>query len=463
MELAALILAAGKGTRMKSELPKVLHPVAGRSMVGHVLDTVAGLKPARTAVVIGPDMEAVAGAVAPAAAVVQPEQLGTADAVKAAREALPAGEGTVLVLYGDTPFITRATLEKMIAARQATPRTAVVVLGFRPPDPGAYGRLVLGAKGGLEAIVEARDASPEQLAIDLCNSGVMAIDGARLWALVDAVGNDNAKGEYYLTDIVAIARGQGLACAYIEADPEELSGVNSRAELAVAEAIMQQRLRAAAMANGATLIDPTTVWFCHDTEIGRDVTIGPNVFFGPGVRVADGAEIRAFSHLEGATLGEEATVGPFARLRPGAVVARGARVGNFVEVKNATLEEGAKVNHLTYIGDARVGQGANVGAGTITCNYDGFLKHHTDIGAGAFIGSNTALVAPVKIGDGAIVGAGSTVSRDVEADALAVERAETKTTPGWARMFREKKAAEKAARKRSEQQAAQPKKPRAAE
>jgi bifunctional UDP-N-acetylglucosamine pyrophosphorylase/glucosamine-1-phosphate N-acetyltransferase len=457
MELAALILAAGKGTRMKSELPKVLHPIAGRAMVGHVLDTVAGLKPGRVAVVIGPGMEAVAEAVAPAAAVVQPDQLGTADAVKAAREVLPDIAGTVLVLYGDTPFIGRGTLEKMVAARDAD--TGVVVLGFRPADPGAYGRLVLGAKSGLEAIVEARDASPEELAIDLCNSGVMAIDGAKLWDLIDAVGNDNAKGEFYLTDIVAIARAQGLGCAYIEADPEELSGVNSRAELAVAEAIMQQRLRAAAMANGATLLDPTTVWFSYDTKMGQDVTIGPSVFFGPGVSVADGAEIRAFSHLEGATLGEGVTIGPFARLRPGTVVAKGARVGNFVEVKNATLEEGAKVNHLTYVGDARVGKDANVGAGTITCNYDGFLKHHTDIGAGAFIGSNTALVAPVKIGAGAIVGAGSTIGRDVEADAIAVERAETKTTPRAAKAFRDKKAAEKAALQKNPGK----KKPRAAE
>ncbi|MDH3233720.1 MAG: bifunctional UDP-N-acetylglucosamine diphosphorylase/glucosamine-1-phosphate N-acetyltransferase GlmU [Alphaproteobacteria bacterium] len=454
MELAALILAAGKGTRMKSALPKVLHPIAGRTMVGHVLDAVAGLDPARVAVVIGPDMEDVAEAVAPAAAVVQPEQLGTADAVKTARDVLPPIEGTVLVLYGDTPFIGRGTLEKMVAAREAAAETAVVVLGFRPADPGAYGRLVLAPNGDLQAIVEARDASPDVLAIDLCNSGVMAIDGARLWELIDAVGNDNAKGEYYLTDIVAIARSQGLTCTFIEADAEELSGVNSRAELAVAEAIMQQRLRAAAMANGATLIDPTTVWFSYDTRIGEDVTIGPNVFFGPGVSVANGAEIRAFSHLEGATLGEDVTVGPFARLRPGAVVAKGARVGNFVEVKNATLEEGAKVNHLTYIGDARVGEAANVGAGTITCNYDGFLKHHTDIGAGAFIGSNTALVAPVKIGAGAIVGAGSTIGKDVEADALAVERADTKMTRGWAKMFREKKSAEKAAQQKSKQKTA---------
>jgi len=445
MELAAIILAAGKGTRMKSALPKVLHQIAGRSMVGHVLDTLAGLSPSRIAVVIGLGMDVVAQAVEPVPAVVQPEQLGTADAVKAAREVLAGATDTVLVLYGDTPFISAATLEKMVAARRATPDTGVVVLGFRPPDPGAYGRLVLGPDGELEAIVEAREASPEQLSIDLCNSGVMAIDAARIWSLIDAVGNDNAKGEYYLTDIVGLARGQGLACAYIEADAEELSGINSRAELAVAEAIMQRNLRAAAMANGATLVDPTTVWFSHDTTIGQDVIIGPSVFMGPGVSVADGAEIRAFCHLEGTSLGEGVTIGPFARLRPGTVVAKGARVGNFVEIKNAMLEMGAKVNHLTYVGDAQVGAGANVGAGVITCNYDGFLKHRTEIGAGAFIGSNTALVAPVKIGEGAIVGAGSTITKDVETDALVVERSETKTVPGAARSYREKKAAEKAA------------------
>ncbi|MCZ6858987.1 MAG: DapH/DapD/GlmU-related protein, partial [Alphaproteobacteria bacterium] len=298
--------------------------------------------------------------------------------------------------------------------------------------------------GSLQAIVEARDASPEELDIDLCNSGVMAIDGRELFALIDAIGNDNSKGEFYLTEIVRIARGRGLACAHIEADEGELLGVNSRADLAVAEAIMQQSLRAGAMAVGVTLTDPSSVWFSFDTELGSDVSIGPNVFFGPGVSVASGVEIKAFSHIEGAQIAAGATVGPFARLRPGARIGKGARVGNFVEIKNALLEPGAKVSHLSYIGDARVGKGANIGAGTITCNYDGFKKSHTDIGAGAFIGSNTALIAPVKIGDGAIVGAGSTISKDVADDALALTRAEQTAVKGWAAKFRESREAGKA-------------------
>ena len=442
MDVAAIILAAGKGTRMKSESPKVMHKLAGRTMLGHVLHSVARLKPARTAVVVGPGMEAVSQSAAPVIGVVQPKQLGTGDAVKAARDVLDGFAGTVLVLFGDTPFISPATLASMIEARQADPAPAVVVLGFRPVDPGAYGRLVVDA-GGLQAIIEARDASPGELAIDLCNSGVMAIDGNELFALIDAIGNDNAKGEFYLTDIVRIARQRGLVCAHIEADEGELLGINSRADLALAEAIMQQSLRARAMAAGVTLSDPSSVWLSFDTELGSDVSIGPNVFFGPGVSVAAGAEIKAFSHIEGATIAAGATVGPFARLRPGARIGKGARVGNFVEIKNAVLEAGAKVNHLSYVGDARVGEGANVGAGTITCNYDGFNKSHTDIGAGAFIGSNTALVAPVRIGDGAIVGAGSTITKDVERDALAVTRAEQKALAGWAARFRATRGAKK--------------------
>ena len=450
MNVAAIILAAGKGTRMKSELPKVMHKVAGRTMLGHVLGSVSRLEPERTAVVVGPGMEAVSQAVAPVASVVQPEQLGTGDAVKAARDLLNGFVGTVLVLFGDTPFISSATLVNMIDARAAKSAPAVVVLGFRPGDPGAYGRLVRDSGGGLQAIVEARDASPEELAIDLCNSGVMAIDGKELFALIDAIDDDNAKCEFYLTDIVRIARERGLACAHIEADESELLGVNSRADLAVAEAIMQQNLRAGAMASGVTLIDPTTVWFSFDTELAPDVIIAPNVFFGPGVTVASGVEIKAFSHIEGAAVAAGATVGPFARLRPGARIGKGARVGNFVEVKNAVLEPGAKVNHLSYVGDARVGQGANVGAGTITCNYDGFAKSHTDIGAGAFIGSNTALVAPVKIGDGAIVGAGSTISKDVADDALALTRAEQAVVKGWAAKFREMRGAGRARAKKKQ-------------
>ena len=343
----------------------------------------------------------------------------------------------VLVLFGADPLIEPSTVERLLAARRDG--AAVAVLGFRAPDPGLYGRLIVGSDGSLEAIVEARDASPEQLAIDLCNSGVMAIDGGRLPGLLARLGNDNAKGEYYLTDVVARVRADGLACALVEGDAEELDGVDSRADLAVAEAIMQTRLRAAAMAGGATLADPTTVYFSFDTVLGRDVTVGPSVVFGPGVTVADGAEIKAFSHIEGARVAADAVIGPFARLRPGAQIDAGARVGNFVEVKNAVLETGAKVNHLSYVGDARVGAFANVGAGTITCNYDGFAKHRTEIGAGAFIGSNTALVAPVTIGDGASIGAGSVIAKDVAADALALTRADHREIEGGADRLRRRK------------------------
>ena len=434
--IAAVILAAGKGTRMKSDLPKVLHPLAGRPMIGHVLEAVATLKPAYQVVVIGPDMAALAEAVAPIATVVQKRQLGTADAVKAARAGLAGFNGTVLVLYGDTPLLTSATLTSLVEERKFRPEPAVVVLGFRPTDPGAYGRLVIGADGRLEAIVEARDATPAERAITLCNSGVMAIDGRVLLMLLDAIGNDNAKREYYLTDIVKLARARGLVCRHVEADAAELRGVNSRAELAEAEGTVQARLRRAAMDAGATLLDPATTWFSHDTRLGRDVTVGPSVMFAPGVTVGDRVEIRAFCHLEGAVVENDAIIGPFARLRPGARIGRGAHVGNFVEIKNAAVEAGAKANHLSYIGDARVGAGANVGAGTITCNYDGFVKAHTDIGKGAFIGSNTALVAPVAVGDNAIVGAGSVITEDVPADALAIGRGDQKTMKGGAARYR---------------------------
>ena len=441
---AAIILAAGQGTRMKSALPKVLHPLAGRPMINHLLAGIAGMDFERTVVVIGPGMDAVADAVAPHQCVVQAEQLGTGHAVLAARDAMRDFDGDVLVLYGDSPLISPETLQPMLDARHAEPNPAVVVLGFHPDDPSLYGRLMVAADGSLEAIVEAREATVEQLAVEYCNSGFVAIDGRCLFGLLDRVGNDNAKGEYYLFDIIALARADGLACAAVEGDPEELLGINSRAELAVAEAVVQDHLRAGALAGGATLIDPRTVFFNFDTVLGRDVTVGPSVCFGPDVVIGDTVEIRAFSHIEGARVAPGAVIGPFARLRPGARIAENARVGNFVEVKNATVETGAKVSHLTYIGDARIGAGANIGAGTITCNYDGFLKHHTDIGAGAFIGSNTALVAPVKVGDGANVGAGSTIARDVPADALALTRAEHKEVPGWAPKFRRRKKAEKA-------------------
>ena len=316
---------------------------------------------------------------------------------------------------------------------------AVVVLGMRPDDPGEYGRLVLDGDGYLQAIVEFKEASAAERRIDLCNSGVMAIAGAHLFSLLDMVGNDNAKGEYYLTDIVGIARSRGLACAVVEADVDELMGVNSRAELAAAEAIIQDRLRAKAMAGGATLIDPRSVWLCHDTRIGADVVIEPNVIFGPGVTIADNATIRAFSHVEGATIAAGAVIGPFARLRPGAEIGPKARVGNFVEMKNTRLGAGAKANHLAYVGDATVGAGANIGAGTITCNYDGYDKTRTEIGANVFVGSNATLVAPLAIGEGAFVAAGSVVTEDVPADALAVARSRQVDKPGWAAEFHARK------------------------
>lgn len=447
-EIAAVILGAGKGTRMKSDLPKVLHRIAGRPMVNHVLGTVASTGAGRTVVVVGPDMEDVSDAVAPVPTVIQKEQLGTADAVKAARKELEGFDGVVLVLYGDTPLITEATLRAMVRAMEKQASPGVVVLAFEPEDLAEYGRVIAEDDGTVDRIVETRDASPGELACPLCNSGVMAIAGEHILKLLDAVGNDNAKGEYYLTDVVALAKDNGLDRSYIVADEGELIGVNSRHELAVAETILQISLRDAAMAEGATLTDPDTVYFSFDTEIGRDVVIGPNVVFGPGVSVGDRCEIKAFCHLEGAVIEANCQVGPFARIRPGAHLNETAFVGNFVEVKNATLEPGSKASHLSYIGDARVGAGANIGAGTITCNYDGFLKSHTDIGAGAFIGSNTALVAPVKIGDGAIVGAGSAISKDVDPDALALTRAEQTAFPGFAAKFRRRKQAEKDRKKK---------------
>ena len=444
-EIAAIILAAGQGTRMQSALPKVLHPVAGQSMLGHVLALSDAVAAARRVVVVGPDMPAVSEAArkhaSDARIALQEKQLGTADAVKAAAVEMAGFNGDVLILYADTPLVRTETLHAMLAAR--ADGASVVVLGFRPADPSPYGRLVMNAKAGLEAIIEAKDCTPEQAAIGLCNSGVMAVDGAVLFSLLEEVGNKNTKGEYYLTDIIAIARRRGLSCAAIEADADEVLGVNSRVELSQAEAILQNRLRHSAMLNGATLLDPSTVYFSHDTKLGRDVVVGQNVVFGPGVIVADGVQIKPFSHLEGAMVAGAAEIGPYGRLRPGANIGKGAKIGNFVEVKAANIEEGAKVSHLSYIGDARVGAGANVGAGTITCNYDGFEKHFTDIGAGAFIGSNTCLVAPVKIGDGAYTGSGSVITQDVSADALALVRPQQVEKPGWAARFRARFAGKK--------------------
>ncbi len=410
-------------------------------MVSHLLDTVDTLAPDRVAVVVGPGMDDVAVAIAPHSVYVQHERLGTGDAVKAARASLEDFTGPVLVLYSDTPLVSAGTMRAAIAA--CAGGAAVVVVGFRPARAEHYGRLVTDDGGALIGIVEAKDATEEQLKIGLCNSGMMAISGQHLFELLDGTDTDNAKGEYYLTDIVAIAHGVGLQTAVVEAVEDELMGINNRGEQASAEAIVQTELRARAMAGGATLVDPSAVWLSHDTVLGRDVTVHPNVVFGPGVTVGDDVEIKSFSHLEGATVAAGALIGPFARLRPGAEIGAGARVGNFVEVKNAVLEAGAKANHLSYIGDATVGAGANIGAGTITCNYDGFDKHETIIGANAFIGSNTALVAPVTIGDGAIVAAGSTIGRDVAADALAIERAPQEEKPGWATSFRQQRQSAK--------------------
>ena len=437
--IAAVILAAGKGTRMKSELPKVMHPVAGRPMIGHVLETVGRLEAERVAVVIGPDMEDLAQAVQPHPTVVQTVRDGTGGAVKTARELLAGFTGTVLVLYGDHPLTTEETLRRMLAERASDPATAVVVLGFRPADPALYGRLVTQADGTLEAIVEARDATPDQLEIGLCNSGLMAVDGALLFELLDQVGNQNAKQEYYLTDIVALAREAGRRCAFVEGDEEELLGVDSRADLAMAEAVAQRRMRARAMADGVTMLDPETVWLSYDTKLGHDVVIEPNVFFGLGVSVGEGALIKAFCHFEKTKIGPNAAIGPFARFRPGGDIGPNVKIGNFVEVKNSVLEEGVKAGHLAYLGDTHIEPKANIGAGTIVCNYDGFDKYKTKIGAGAFIGSNTSLVAPVSIGAGAIVGAGTVVSKNVEDDALALSRAPQTDKAGWAAEFRARK------------------------
>jgi bifunctional UDP-N-acetylglucosamine pyrophosphorylase/glucosamine-1-phosphate N-acetyltransferase len=435
---AAVILAAGHGTRMKSALPKVMHQIGGRAMIAHVIDAAAALTPERMAVVIGDHAPAVgefAKSVDPKIAVaVQSPPKGTGHAVMQALPALQGFSGAVLVLYADTPLVRPETLRTL--AGEIAKGAAVAVLGFTPADPGAYGRLKRDGQGALAAIVEAKDASPEELNIALCNSGVMAINAAFLTKRLKDIGNKNAKGEYYLTDIVALARKDGESCAVIEAETQEVMGVNSRVELSEAEAVFQKRMRRAAMENGATLADPETVYFSFDTKLGKDVVVGQNVVFGPGVTLADGAEVKPFSHLEGASLASGATAGPFARLRPGADLKSGAKVGNFVEIKKAVIGDGAKVSHLTYIGDAEVGADANIGAGTITCNYDGYGKHKTIIGKGAFIGSNSALVAPVTIGDGAYVGSGSVVTKDVEPGDLAVARSRQTAIKGWAARFR---------------------------
>jgi len=446
--LAVIVLAAGQGTRMKSSKHKVLHPIAGRPMLLHLLGAVADLAPARQVVVVGAGREQVEAAVAGRGVeiAVQTEQLGTGHAVAQARDALADFSGDVLILYGDVPLVRAETMRAMIERLHGADAPACVVLGFRPDDAAAYGRIIAAADGRIERMVEYKDASEAECAVDLCNSGLMAVRAADLFALLARVGNDNAAGEYYLPDIVMLAAADGRPSAVIETEAGEVAGVNSRAELASVEAAWQTRRRAEAMRDGATLIAPETVFFAHDTVLARDVTIEPNVVFGPGAVIEEGAVIHAFCHIEGARVGLGVSVGPFARLRPGAVLEEKARVGNFVEIKNATLGAGAKVNHLSYVGDATVGAAANLGAGTITCNYDGYFKHRTVIGERAFIGSNSALIAPVRIGRDAIVAAGSAVSRDVGDGELRLVRGEQLVKPGWADRFHDamrKKKAEK--------------------
>lgn len=443
----SIVLAAGEGTRMKSNLPKVLHRVAGLPLVCHVVKAVQGTGKSDVALVVGRGADEVRGAVEKIAGEVssfeQKERLGTAHAVLAAREAVERGYDDLLIVFGDTPLIEAQSLQ---AARAKLADGAdLVVIGFRPDNPYGYGRLIE-EDGRLVAIVEEKEATEDQKKIGFCNGGLMAVRGEHALALLDAVGNDNAKGEYYLTDIVAIAHAKGLNVAAIEVPLDNVIGINNRAELAEAEAIWQNRKRREMMLAGVTMIAPETVFFCHDTLIEADVVIEPNVFFGPGAHVASGAVIHAFSHIEGARIGRNAEIGPFARLRPGADLAEKSKVGNFCEVKNAKVGKGAKINHLTYIGDATIGASSNIGAGTITCNYDGYNKHKTVIGENAFIGSNSSLVAPVEIGDNAYVASGSVITANVPADALALGRARQESKEGRAKTLREKYAAIKAAK-----------------
>lgn len=437
--LACIILAAGQGTRMRSALPKVMHPVAGAPMITHVLAAAAELLPEQMVVVVAPAMEAVEKAVAPNKCAIQQKPLGTGDAVKAAKAALGSFKGDIIVLFGDAPLVTAEALRGLQKKCEET-GAAIVVAGFTPADPAAYGRLVIDKAGHLVAIVEAADATPEQRAIKLCNGGIMLFAGGKLWPLLDQLRDDNAKREFYLTDCVKLARAAGGTCAVAEMPADEVLGVNTRVELAEAENLMQQRLRTRAMLAGATMIDPSSVFLSADTKLGRDVVIGPNVVIGSGVEIGNNVEIRAFSHIEQTKINDGALIGPYARLRPGTVVGSAAHIGNFVELKNTEVGKGAKINHLSYIGDASVGDRANVGAGTITCNYDGFRKHHTHIGAEAFIGSNSALVAPVSIGDGAYVGAGSVITTEVPANTLAIARGRQSVIDDWAKRFREEQA-----------------------
>ncbi|MGH7023570.1 MAG: bifunctional UDP-N-acetylglucosamine diphosphorylase/glucosamine-1-phosphate N-acetyltransferase GlmU [Caulobacteraceae bacterium] len=445
---AAVILAAGKGERMRSPKPKVLHEVGGRTMLDHAIDTARALGCERIVVVAGahaPEVAAhVAARLGEAALAVQDPPLGTGHAVLAARRALADFDGDIVVTYADAPLLTTGSIQPLFALLAAG--AAIAVQGFEAAEPGAYGRMILAPDGRLERIVEARDATSRELAVRVCNSGVMAAAAGLLFRLLDKVGNDNAKGEYYLTSVVGLARGEGLKVAVSMAEESELAGVNSQAELAAVEAFFQARRRAEVMAAGVTLTAPETVHLAWDTKIGAGTSVAPYVVFEPGVDIAPGATIRAFSHFEGASVASGAIVGPYARLRPGAAIGENAHIGNFVEVKKVKVGAGAKANHLSYLGDGEVGAGANIGAGTIFCNYDGFDKYDTFVGENAFIGSNSALVAPVSVGAGAYTGSGSVIVRDVAADALALGRGQQVEKPGWAVAFRARKRAEKAAK-----------------
>jgi len=435
-----VVLAAGEGTRMRSSRPKVLHPIAGQSMLAHVLSAAPNGEGAKLAVVIGPDHEAVAGEIKrlrpDATIVVQSERLGTAHAVLAAREAIAAGADDLVVAFGVTPLISAETFARMRAALQDG--AALAVLGFRAADPSGYGRLLI-EDGQLKAIREHADASADERKVTLCNAGVMAFDGRKALEILDRISNVNAKGEYYLVDAVGIVRQQRGEAVVIETSEDEVRGINTKAQLAEAEGVMQARLRRAALDAGVTLIAPDTVHLAADTTFGQDVTIEPFVVIGPGVSIADGAVIHSFCHITQCSIGRNAQVGPYARIRPGTSLGEGAKIGNFVEAKASTLGAGVKVNHLSYIGDTEIGPNTNVGAGTITCNYDGFAKHKTTIGKGAFIGTNSSLVAPIKIGDGAYIGSGSVITRDVPADAMAVERSTQNNREGGATRYRELK------------------------
>jgi bifunctional UDP-N-acetylglucosamine pyrophosphorylase / glucosamine-1-phosphate N-acetyltransferase len=441
----AIVLAAGEGTRMRSSMPKVLHPIAGRSMVGHVLATVGESVADRASVVIGPgrdDVAAEVGKIFPGASVhVQTDRLGTAHAALHAKADMAQISDVIIILFADTPLVRAETITLLRDAILGG--AAVAGLGFRAKDPTGYGRFVMQGKN-LIAIREHKDASLEEKKINLCNAGLMALDGRKALAILEKIGNANAQQEFYLTDAVEVAIAQGLTAVAVEAPEEEVMGVNDRVQLSIAEGIMQSRLRENAMRNGVTLIDPSSVFFSYDTKIGRDVIVEPQVFFGKGVSIADRVVIHASSHLEGATVGEGVQIGPFARLRPGANLAKGVKIGNFVEIKNANLDEGAKVNHLSYVGDAHVGAGANIGAGTITCNYDGYFKHRTEIGKNAFIGTNSSLVAPVTISEGAYVGSGSVITDAVPAGALALGRGRQSNKLGWAARFHSVMAEKKA-------------------